>query len=114
MKFVPASGAASRMFKNLFEFLSSENSLPTTDFEHNFFNNITNFAFYDALNAVCIKNEGLNINQLIEAGHYKIIVENLLLTKGLNYGQLPKGLLQFHKYEDSARTPLEEHLVEAQ
>lgn len=112
-KFVPASGAASRMFKNLFEFLSSENSVPTTDFEHNFFNNITNFAFYDALNAVCIKNEGLNINQLIEAGHYKIIVENLLLTKGLNYGQLPKGLLQFHKYEDSARTPLEEHLVEA-
>lgn len=112
-KFVPASGAASRMFKNLFEFLSSENSVPTTDFEHNFFNNITNFAFYDALNAVCIKNEGLNINQLIEAGHYKIIVENLLLTKGLNYGQLPKGLLQFHKYADSARTPLEEHLVEA-
>ena len=113
MKFVPASGAASRMFKNLFEFLSSENSVPTTDFEHNFFNNITNFAFYDALNAVCVKNEGLNINQLIEAGHYKIIVENLLLTKGLNYGQLPKGLLQFHKYADSARTPLEEHLVEA-
>lgn len=113
MKFVPASGAASRMFKNLFEFLSSENSVPTTDFEHNFFNNITNFAFYDALNIVCVKNEGLNINQLIEAGHYKIIVENLLLTKGLNYGQLPKGLLQFHKYEDSARTPLEEHLVEA-
>lgn len=113
MKFVPASGAASRMFKNLFEFLSSENSVPTTDFEHNFFNNITNFAFYDALNAVCIKNEGLNINQLIEAGHYKTIVENLLLTKGLNYGQLPKGLLQFHKYADSARTPLEEHLVEA-
>lgn len=112
-KFVPASGAASRMFKNLFEFLSSENSVPTTDFEHNFFNNITNFAFYDALNIVCVKNEGLNINQLIEAGHYKIIVENLLLTKGLNYGQLPKGLLQFHKYEDSARTPLEEHLVEA-
>lgn len=113
MKFVPASGAASRMFKNLFEFLSSENSVPTTDFEHNFFNNITNFAFYDALNAVCVKNEGLNINQLIEAGHYKTIVENLLLTKGLNYGQLPKGLLQFHKYADSARTPLEEHLVEA-
>ena len=113
MKFVPASGAASRMFKNLFEFLSSENSVPTTDFEHNFFNNIANFAFYDALNIVCVKNEGLNINQLIEAGDYKIIVENLLLTKGLNYGQLPKGLLQFHKYADSARTPLEEHLVEA-
>ena len=57
LKFVPASGAASRMFKNLFEFLSAEYNVPTTDFEKNFFNNIKKFAFYKALDAQCVKNE---------------------------------------------------------
>ena len=47
------------------------------------------------------------------AGKHKAIIENLLLNKGLNYGTLPKGLLQFHRYADGARTPLAEHLVEA-
>ena len=51
--------------------------------------------------------------QLIQAGEYKAIVRNLLMPEGLNYGQLPKGLLQFHEYEDGVRTPMEEHLVEA-
>ena len=37
----------------------------------------------------------------------------MLTSKGLNYGQLPKGLLLFHNYEDGPRTPMEEHLVEA-
>ncbi len=50
VKFVPASGAASRMFKNLFAFLSADYDEPTTDFEKRFFGNIHDFAFYDALN----------------------------------------------------------------
>lgn len=112
MKFVPASGAASRMFKNLFAFLDADSDEPTTDFEKEFFANISKFAFFNELDAACKKNEGLGVSELIASGKYKLIVENLLNSKGLNYGQLPKGLLLFHSYSDGARTPLEEHLVE--
>lgn len=112
VKFVPASGAASRMFKNMFAFLTADYDVPTTDFEKTFFDNVVKFAFYPALNAMCEKNEGKNIEALMGEGNYKAVVANLLEAKGLNYGQLPKGLLLFHTYEDGARTPLEEHLVE--
>lgn len=112
-KFVPASGAASRMFKDMFEFLNADYDVPTTDFEKNFFDHIRLFAFYDDLNAACLKNEGQNIESLLSDGKYKAVVANMLQEKGLNYGQLPKGLLKFHKYPEGARTPLEEHLVEA-
>ena len=112
VKFVPASGAASRMFKNLFEFLGGEANVPTTDFEKKFFDNITKFAFYEDLDAACVKTNGKGISALIEAGEYKAVVAALLEGAGLNYGQLPKGLLKFHNYADGARTPLEEHLVE--
>ena len=112
VKFVPASGAASRMFKDMFAFLNGDHDTPQTDFEKRFFDGINKFAFYDALDATCTKNEGKGINQLIADGNYKAVVANLLEDKGLNYGQLPKGLLLFHKYEDGARTPMEEHLVE--
>lgn len=113
VKFVPASGAASRMFKNLFAFLDASYDVPTTDFEKHFFDNIKHFAFRKALCEKCKANEGLSVCKLIEAGRYKDVVANLLLPKGLNYGQLPKGLLLFHEYEDGMRTPMEEHLVEA-
>lgn len=112
VKFVPASGAASRMFKNMFAFLSADYDAPTTDFEKKFFDDIKKFAFYDALNAKCVENEGKDIPALTAAGNYKAVVANLLEEKGLNYGQLPKGLLLFHKYADGPRTPMEEHLVE--
>ncbi len=112
MKFVPASGAASRMFKNLFAFLDADSDEPTTDFEKEFFANISKFAFFNELDAACKKNEGLGVSELMASGKHKLIVENLLNSKGLNYGQLPKGLLLFHCYSDGARTPLEEHLVE--
>ena len=112
VKFVPASGAASRMFKNMFEFLGADYDVPTTDFEKKFFNNIKNFAFYADLDTACVKNNGKGIEALISEGNYKAVVANLLESAGLNYGALPKGLLKFHKYEDGVRTPLEEHLVE--
>ena len=112
VKFVPASGAASRMFKNMFEFLGADYTVPTTDFEKKFFDRIYDFAFYDDLNAACLNTTGQEIDQLIREQNYKVIVSHLLEAVGLNYGQLPKGLLKFHKYEDGVRTPLEEHLVE--
>ncbi|WP_289200866.1 DUF4301 family protein, partial [Phocaeicola sartorii] len=112
VKFVPASGAASRMFKNLFEFLGADYNTPKTDFEKKFFDHIHSFAFYNDLNAACMDNTGKNIDALMAEKDYKPIVAQLLEAAGLNYGALPKGLLKFHRYADGVRTPLEEHLVE--
>lgn len=111
-KFVPASGAASRMFKDMFAFVDAAYDKPETAFEKKYFESIHNFAFYDALDAACKKNEGKSIDELISAGNYKAVAANMLKPSGLNYGQLPKGLLFFHKYGDGPRTPMEEHLVE--
>lgn len=112
VKFVPASGAASRMFKNLFEFLGADYDVPETKFEKTFFEQIEKFAFYNDLNAACEKAFEKNIPALMAEGDYKAVVAALLEAAGLNYGALPKGLLKFHRYEDGSRTPLEEHLVE--
>ena len=113
VKFVPASGAASRMFKNMFAFVDADNDVPTTDFEKCYFERIRDFAFREELCDKCKQNEGKNIKTLLAEGNYKAIARNMLAAEGLNYGQLPKGLLLFHNYEDGPRTPMEEHLVEA-
>ena len=112
VKFVPASGAASRMFKDMFAFVDADYDKPTTDFEKKYFDNIQKFAFYQELDAVCQKNEGKGIKELMAAGNYKAVAANMLKAEGLNYGQLPKGLLLFHNYPEGPRTPMEEHLVE--
>ncbi|HHT61028.1 MAG: DUF4301 family protein [Paludibacteraceae bacterium] len=112
VKFVPASGAASRMFKNLFEFLNGNQELPNTEFMLSFFHQIAKFSFYNELNDACKKNEGASIEKLMADKNYKAIVSNLLEEKGLNYGTLPKGLLNFHTYVEEVRTPFLEHLVE--
>ena len=104
VKFVPASGAASRMFKNLFEFLGADYNTPKTDFEKKFFDHIHSFAFYNDLNAACMDNTGKDIDALMAGKEYKPIVANLLEAAGLNYGALPKGLLKFHRYADGVRT----------
>ncbi len=112
VKFVPASGAASRMFKNLFAFLDAPYDEPTTDFEKAFFLHLDETALYAALDATCVKLYQKSEAALEEDGRYKDIVRALLDKEGMNYGNLPKGLLAFHKYADGVRTPLEEHLVE--
>jgi hypothetical protein len=112
-KFVPASGAASRMFKNLYAFVTANKPEPETDFEKQFFNEIDNFAFYPILNKVCMRLYGHDIHALIENSRYVDIVKALLDGNGLNYGALPKALLKFHKVSSGAiHTPLDEHLEE--
>lgn len=111
-KFVPASGAASRMFKDLFSFLENEQDSPSTKFEKVFFDNIHKFAFSLLLNDKCISVYKKNIDELISENEYKKIVHLLLDAEGLNYGNLPKGLLLFHSKGKEKITPLEEHLVE--
>ncbi|MBQ0047266.1 MAG: DUF4301 family protein [Prevotellaceae bacterium] len=101
LKFVPASGAASRMFKNLFEYLDNEEK---TDFIKKFEDNLDKFAFAEELKAIVAKNGG--------DASVKTAIATLLGEEGMSYGKLPKGLLKFHKYEDGPRTPVEEHLVE--
>lgn len=119
VKFVPASGAASRMFKSLFAFASaykSNNGVKEALKEDGkedlktFFEKIEDFAFAQDLAATF--EEG-SLDALIEKGEHVKILENLLTDSGLGYGSLPKGLLKFHSYADGARTPVEEHLVEA-
>lgn len=108
VKFVPASGAASRMFKQLFEFKDdAEADIFNEKFKaiDTFFKNITKFAFYEDLKNVCKQDVDFKEGS-------KVVLSCLLDDKGLNYGSLPKGLLKFHKYNDKARTPAEEHLVE--
>lgn len=98
VKFVPASGAATRMFKDLFEFLSSGTMNATTQ---TVLDNIEKFAFYDDLKQYLPENP---------TDHD--IIECLVTERGLNYGALPKALLKFHKYKGENRTALAEHLTE--
>jgi hypothetical protein len=96
----------------MFAFVDADYDKPTTDFEKKYFDNIDKFAFYGELDAVCQKNNGKGIKELVKEGNFKAIAANMLKAEGLNYGQLPKGLLLFHNYPEGPRTPMEEHLVE--
>lgn len=113
-KFVPASGAASRMFKALFAFADGDTDipLPGSDVEK-LIKGINNLAFIGELNDAVKRLYGLDVEQLIAAGRNRNLIAAIIRQEGMNYGNLPKGLLTFHRYADgSTRTPLEEQLVE--
>lgn len=110
LKFVPASGAASRMFKSLYAAKNSlENGQPEAEVLKEkdikvFFDRLKDFAFYPELEKLA----GKPVDQLSA-----LEILNFVLTeKGLNYGNLPKGLLKFHRYGSQTRTAFEEHCVE--
>ena len=109
VKFVPASGAASRMFKDLYENIQSE---ILNQKGKNYLERITDFAFYNDLKKTVEKN-GFSFDETVKDISSKTLFEYLLEEKGLNYGNLPKGLLKFHNYGEENRTALEEHLVES-
>ena len=112
VKFVPASGAASRMFKDIFEFLNGAYDKPLTPSVKKFFREIESFAFYSKLNDACRKLYEKSIPELLVLNRYKEIAEALLSDKGMNYGDHPKGMLVFHKTGNEYRTAFAEHLSE--
>ncbi len=112
MKMVPASGAASRMFKDIFSFVNGKNDKPDNDFMKHFFERIEDFAFFPQLNFICRSLYGKSVDTLIKEDRYKDVARALIGKEGLNYGYLPKALLQFHKVTGTSRTALEEHLAE--
>lgn len=117
LKFVPASGAASRMFKSLFNFLDTYNPGKETLESHLqrtndsdikvFSEGLTDFPFYKL---VRFKIAGQTVSKDDEIYRF---VKELLSEDGFNYGFYPKGLLPFHNYGEFVVTPFEEHLMEA-
>ncbi|PWJ42940.1 DUF4301 family protein [Sediminitomix flava] len=107
-KFVPASGAASRMFKQVFAWLDCRDHQDTID---RIITNLKKFAFYPQLKKV-LDNKGLQLDELLETQDYAPIFTTLL--EDMNYGNLPKGLLSFHNYEEEeTRLAIEEQLLES-
>ena len=112
LKFVPASGAASRMFKGLFGLLELDDSSYLKDeITLQFFSQIKNFAFFDDLKAKFEQNTQSSFDEAIDRKDREVVA-TLLNEAGLDYGSLPKGLLRFHRYEDDVRTPVQEHISE--
>lgn len=128
-KFVPASGAATRMFREL---LACRADAGQADFAQHrawagedkkdskalvrFMEALERFAFFDDLDTVIRRDPACHAGttqKLLASGDYCAILDALLGDQGLQYAQLPKGLLKFHRYRDCCRTPFEEHLIEA-
>ena len=103
-KFVPASGAATRMFMGLYKYMQSDVGKESVAVQK-VFERLNDFAFYPEL-------EKILDHEHIGSFEKKRIAAAILFQDGLNYGHLPKGMLLFHKYGNDARTALEEHLVE--
>lgn len=114
MKMVPASGAASRMFKAMFNFIDGPDmkAVPGSD-AANVIDNLEKFAFFDELNDSLTRLYGKDAKALRAEGEHKKIISAIVNSEGLDYGNLPKGLLSFHSYVDGPHTPIEEQLSEA-
>ncbi len=123
-KFVPASGAATRMFAKLNKVMlenlasNSENlpELKQSDLVEyialtEFLKHIEKFAFFEELSAEVRKNN-YSIDELIENDITKLL-KLILLQDGLNLSNLPKALIKFHRYPDGSRSAFEEHFAEA-
>ncbi len=118
-KFVPASGAATRMMKDFYTFLEQykdEETTPIENFEQvkQAIDNLNKFAFYDLLSKG-MKKEKLSIKDCLKNKDYKTIVEFIVTPRGLNYGKYPKAWITFHKDAEDKHlmTAFEQHLKEA-
>ena len=116
LKFVPASGAATRMFKDLYSFTATYFGIDyKIEKEHpsvkEFLQHIRTFAFFDDL-AATMEKAHADFGDYMERGDFATVINFLLQDRYMGYGNLPKGLLKFHRYGHTQRTPLEEHIVE--
>lgn len=112
VKFVPASGAATRMFKKLFQGIEElKNNEPLNSDANDLLNNLTDYPFYELLESH-FKKKGKTIGELINDNSQLEILEAIIYEDGLGYGNLPKALIEFHKENDSSITSLEEQFVE--
>lgn len=123
MKFVPASGAASRMFQKLLSVLNENDELDLIALKklaeedknykaaYDLLTNINQFAFYDDIKAVLKVNDS-KLSEIISNQPFKVL-KVLLFEHGLNYASKPKGAIKFHKYENENRTAFEEHIYES-
>lgn len=109
--FIPASGAATRMFREWFRMLEADET-PESEYSKSLMKNFPRFAFYGDLVELC-KSRRLGIDDLLFNGDYKEVLRLILFENGLNYGNMPKALIKFHRYRDDTRTALEEQIVEA-
>jgi len=106
VKFIPASGASTRMFKNLYTYLDKQKNTPFMD---EFFDHLKDFAFYDALQ------EHINVSALDkETTEDRVFIIQHLLNEDMNYGSMPKALIAFHRYENTVTTPIDEHIYEGE
>ena len=112
-KFVPASGAATRMFKDLYQFLETPSLLRSLQIDHpivRFAELFPRFAFFpfvvEKLKLYNLQNVNVRKSRIAE------LINLIINADGLNYGNLPKGLIHFHRYDNIIRTAMEEHLVE--
>lgn len=122
-KFVPASGAASRMFQKLFSVLNrfpkfslrELKSLSEDDKEckyvYDFLTNLKKFAFYDDMKSALAKDD-FDIQNLISEDP-GLIIKSILFEPGLDYLSKPKGAIKFHRYDDESRTAFEEQVFES-
>lgn len=110
-KFVPASGAASRMFRDLLVHLLREEDEASETVER-FFDGLERLAFYPRLAETYEEIEGEPLGAELDAGDRRRVLRILLTEHGLGYSDLPKGLIPFHRYPTGTATPFEEHLAE--
>lgn len=112
IKFVPASGAASRMFKEWHKLLEDDSLAGGAEHKQAFMDNLHKYGFYHDLARICAAKR-IDIGAYIKGLCRREVLELILTEKGLNYGNLPKALIKFHKANDEGRTPVEEHMIEA-
>ena len=125
MKFVPASGAASRMFQSLLQIFYLPQYLEKDELEKRvcqgvsiacdfkrFVDELPRFAFVHSLREV-LAYDGYSLEELVEECRFRTLLEYLLTERGLGCGTLPKAMLQFHSYPDEHRTAFEEQLAES-
>ena len=123
LKFVPASGAATRMFQKLHTYLNNSWSAEELCKKRDegdkvavavveFIDGLKTLAFYPVLKGRLAK-DGLDIDSLVQKKEFRTVISYVLTESGLNYANLPKGMIYFHRAQTGARTAFEEHLVEA-